>query len=330
MAVAQTLTTFVLLPLEHVGLALGKFFTALTSELTWFNSPFVLLFVFVTILLVTMMTFKYKIDLPFWIGSFGPAASAAAAGLAAATAEVRQLKNSCQELSAKCAALEERNLALTNNRTTDAVVQDILSIEQVPDDKTDKKEVKQAEALEALDVSLECSDSVENCEKQPVTDEKLLKLLSAVALTNCEDACPPATSETQIYNDDSTRHVLDSTVEEVVKIFADIRAEREQKKSSSNSVHEKVAVEDQPGFEKISDDSDIVVSASSAKETAGADECLDENIDDRHLYLSKGSNATASEGDDEEFSRRLAAAEAEAMMDTSHDIIITTPSTNPP
>ena len=159
MAVAQTLTTFVLLPLEHVGLALGKFFTALTSELTWFNSPFVLLFVFVTILLVTMMTFKYKIDLPFWIGSFGPAA---AAGLAAATAEVQQLKNSCQELSAKCAALEERNLALTNNRTTDAVVQDILSLEQVPDDKTEEEE--QAEALEALDMSLECSDSGEKCE----------------------------------------------------------------------------------------------------------------------------------------------------------------------
>jgi len=274
---------------------------------------------------VTMMTFKYKIDLPFWIGSFGPAA---AAGLAAATAEVQQLKNSCQELSAKCAALEERNLALTNNRTTDAVVQDILSLEQVPDDKTEKEEVKQAEALEALDMSLECSDSGEKCEQQPVTDEKLLKLLSAVALTNCGDA--PATGETQIYNDDTTRHVLDNTVEEVVKIFADIRAEREQKKSSSILVHEKLPVEDQPGFEKISDDSDIVVSAStSAKETAAADECLDAIIDDRHLNLSKGSNATASEGDDEEFSRRLAAAEAEAMMNTSHDII-TTPTTNPP
>merc|ERR1719320_1333318 len=120
MAVAQTLTTFVLLPLEHVGRALGKFFSALTSELTWFNSPFVLLFIFVTILLVTMMAFRYKIDLPFWIGSFGPSApTPAVTAAAAAAAEIQQLR-------AKCKALEDQQMALSIRTDT---VQDIKSIE---------------------------------------------------------------------------------------------------------------------------------------------------------------------------------------------------------
>jgi len=106
MAVAETVTSFFLLPLEHIGRHLGKFFSALTGELTWFNSPFVLAFVFIALLLLAMMAFRYRIDLPFWVGSFGPSQTPQRA---AVTAELRQ------ELSAlrgKVAALTMENKTL--------------------------------------------------------------------------------------------------------------------------------------------------------------------------------------------------------------------------
>jgi len=72
MAVVETASAFFLHPLQHLGQNLGKFFRALTDELSWMNTPFVLAFVFVLILLLAMMTFKYRIDLPIFLASFGP------------------------------------------------------------------------------------------------------------------------------------------------------------------------------------------------------------------------------------------------------------------
>ena len=72
MAIAHALSSFVFLPLEHLGKHLGKFFTGLTDQLSWVMLPFVLAFVFFLVVFIVIMMFKYRIDLPFWLGSIGP------------------------------------------------------------------------------------------------------------------------------------------------------------------------------------------------------------------------------------------------------------------
>ena len=72
MAVAETLTLFIVQPLEPFGKHLGKFFTSLLTELSWLSSLPVLVFVFCLILLILVMLFGYKVRLPFLLGSLEP------------------------------------------------------------------------------------------------------------------------------------------------------------------------------------------------------------------------------------------------------------------
>jgi len=72
MAVAETLTLFIVQPLGHIGEHLGKFFTSLLSELSFLSALPVLLFVFLLILLLAVMMFNYKIRLPFLLASIEP------------------------------------------------------------------------------------------------------------------------------------------------------------------------------------------------------------------------------------------------------------------
>ena len=72
MAIAETITTFILLPLEHLGTHIGKFFAALLGQVSWISSPAILGFVFVALLLILIMTFGYKFNFPFFLGSFEP------------------------------------------------------------------------------------------------------------------------------------------------------------------------------------------------------------------------------------------------------------------
>jgi hypothetical protein len=72
MAVADTIVKFVLLPLEHLGEHIGKFFAKLLDELTWLSSPVVLAFVFAVVLLMMVMICGYRLKLPFFLGSFEP------------------------------------------------------------------------------------------------------------------------------------------------------------------------------------------------------------------------------------------------------------------
>jgi hypothetical protein len=60
MAIAETVTQFVLLPLQHIGTHLGKFFAALMGELSWTTSVIVMPFVFAAILLTMIMWFGYR------------------------------------------------------------------------------------------------------------------------------------------------------------------------------------------------------------------------------------------------------------------------------
>ena len=72
MAVVETFTAFVLLPLEHLGKNLGKFFSALVAELPVMSQFYVIPIVLTGFLLIAIMVFRYKINLPFWLGSIEP------------------------------------------------------------------------------------------------------------------------------------------------------------------------------------------------------------------------------------------------------------------
>ena len=72
MAVAETVTVFVVQPMGKIGEHLGKFFYGLTSQLSWLSSLPVLLFVFLLILMIVVMMFGYRIRLPFFLASFEP------------------------------------------------------------------------------------------------------------------------------------------------------------------------------------------------------------------------------------------------------------------
>ena len=72
MAVAETVTVFVVQPMEKIGEHLGKFFHGLTSQLSWLSSLPVLLFVFLLILMIVVMMFGYRIRLPLFLALFEP------------------------------------------------------------------------------------------------------------------------------------------------------------------------------------------------------------------------------------------------------------------
>ncbi len=72
MAVAETIVQFIVLPLEHLGKHLGRFFSSLLGELSWLSSTPVLLFVFVAITLILIMAFGYRFKFPLCLGSFEP------------------------------------------------------------------------------------------------------------------------------------------------------------------------------------------------------------------------------------------------------------------
>ena len=72
MAVVETFTAFVLLPLEHLGRNLGKFFSSLVAELPIMSQFYVIPVVLTGFLLIVIMVFRYKINLPFWLGSIEP------------------------------------------------------------------------------------------------------------------------------------------------------------------------------------------------------------------------------------------------------------------
>lgn len=72
MAVVETFTAFVLLPLEHLGRNLGKFFSSLVAELPLMSQFYVIPIVLIGFLLIVIMVFRYKINLPFWLGSIEP------------------------------------------------------------------------------------------------------------------------------------------------------------------------------------------------------------------------------------------------------------------
>ena len=72
MAVVETFTAFVLLPLEHLGRNLGKFFSSLVAELPIMSQFYVIPIVLIGFLLIVIMVFRYKINLPFWLGSIEP------------------------------------------------------------------------------------------------------------------------------------------------------------------------------------------------------------------------------------------------------------------
>ena len=72
MAVVETFTAFVLLPLEHLGRNLGKFFSSLVAELPIMSQFYVIPVVCAGFILIAIMVFRYKINLPFWLGSIEP------------------------------------------------------------------------------------------------------------------------------------------------------------------------------------------------------------------------------------------------------------------
>ncbi len=65
MALAETVVQFVLLPLQHVGQHLGKFFSGLLGELSWLSSSSVLIFTFLALLLFLIMMCGYRVSSPF-------------------------------------------------------------------------------------------------------------------------------------------------------------------------------------------------------------------------------------------------------------------------
>ena len=71
-AIVETFTNFVLLPLEHLGRNLGRFYSSLVAELPVMSQFYVIPFVFIGFLFITIMVFRYKINLPFWLGSIEP------------------------------------------------------------------------------------------------------------------------------------------------------------------------------------------------------------------------------------------------------------------
>ena len=79
MAVAETIVQFIVLPLEHLGKHLGRFFSSLLGELSWLSSTPVLLFVFVATMLILIMAFGYRFNFPLFLGSFEPHRHSAAA-----------------------------------------------------------------------------------------------------------------------------------------------------------------------------------------------------------------------------------------------------------
>jgi len=72
MAVAETITVFVVQPMEKIGEHLGKFFSGLTSQLSWLSTLPVLLFVFMLIMMIFVMMFGYHIRLPLFLASIEP------------------------------------------------------------------------------------------------------------------------------------------------------------------------------------------------------------------------------------------------------------------
>ena len=72
MAISETISKFVLQPLEHFGDSLGKFFSSLTRNLTWTDYMTVLPFVFGALNLCLIMIFGYRVRLPCFLGSLEP------------------------------------------------------------------------------------------------------------------------------------------------------------------------------------------------------------------------------------------------------------------
>ena len=110
MAIVETFTNFVLLPLEHLGRNLGRFYSSLVSELPVMSQFYVIPFIFIGFLFITIMVFRYKINLPFWLGSIEPIKSRPAVSV---EEELRVLKEAYCLQQEKIRLLESVRSELT-------------------------------------------------------------------------------------------------------------------------------------------------------------------------------------------------------------------------
>jgi hypothetical protein len=156
MAVAETLTLFIVQPLGHIGEHLGKFFTLLLSELSFLSALPVLLFVFLLILLLAVMMFNYKIRLPFLLASIEP--------------QSRHPPNSQVHL------LEQRIQELQQTITNINKKEDVVAVEQ-------DQEVQRVTSLTA-NTALICATKIADYQLTQVT-EKTVQSKETLIETEC-------------------------------------------------------------------------------------------------------------------------------------------------
>merc|ERR1712029_1261856 len=378
MAVAETVTSFILLPLEHLGRGLGKFFSALTGELSWFNSPFVLLFVFLAILLVIMMTFRYKIDLPFWIGSFGPSVTTPV------TAELRLLQAKCQALTEekdKLLLQEKRHLALQLSTCNDipkpsmAVVtcqtdrvQEIDRATNTADLDQMLKEIKEdRKSLETRGSQVEVVQNPAASTAHSTADQTYNKLKGSAAdgatldgrvtrdldkapsgdklpdqgnITLCENSqqhSETACSETETNSNlkeqvNVTQAAGNGTGVGSLGLTSDVQSDKDGECEEESEVGLQSQCEVlSESYVKAILEASLVSStnknsepeAHSSDQSIHTDTCVDEACPLTPLSLStpKGDEGSPETEHDNSFLRQLAAAEAEAMLEDSYEIL---------
>ncbi len=189
MAVAETIVQFVLLPLEHLGRHLGKFFAGLLGELSWMSSPSILLFTFVAMLLCLVMAFGYRFRLPLFLGTFEPRERDSDRDSETVGQLKREIERLCLQVSEQQATLQARaqpniqSLEMRDNSSTEETKQDgesenlvvvgahtsprkrlivrgsISSPKETDFEWVEEKEEEQCDEERVQDLSFACSDN---------------------------------------------------------------------------------------------------------------------------------------------------------------------------